>query len=855
MAGNNYTFSIFVKADSAQMQSALKQADAELKKFGKTAEAVSSYVNSWATKAQRAALACAGLQAVASTLSGTLKGLTNSFAGFGEQLSSAALRSGISAASLSKLKYAAEQCGTSFETALDAVKTFQEQLGAASLGDTGAQDKLKAAGVDWSEYLPLDEEDQFLKLAQHIASITVPAEQARAAIELFGDAGYQLLPFFQKGEAGIRELCAEAEKLGLAFGGDDAEQAKALSQQLSALTAAASAAGRSIMAALAPALEEVLKYGKAMTGWIAGVIQRHPQITKVLGVTALGIIGVGTAIAGVTAAYTLLTAVTPLGFWTLMAGGAVSLGAAIGLCAETQRDWNAELEKTKKAYDEQAARIDKGWELAKELETLTRKTSLTNEERQKSLALLAQLKKAYPGIQAELDKTTGKLTNMAEVYYQLAEAEHAAQIALVGQVLHLGRERAGELRKRGDILGARKQEAANEKTLKTLQRLNARSPEQLRTEAVVKAYDAEAVNRALDEAAAWNAPAEENVWQKQNRALHAEYARRKAILQVVEDAAAALKKVGRATEEDLKKLEQARQLLNQLEQWYAAERKKIMADWVANFDAKAAKKAEQEAAAVKKIAEQRAAQLETEKQIYALRDKLLGLEKSGSAAELERLRKENRDLLAKLGVDPNSDDPRAVAAGAAEHAFIGNALGDANIALRKDPVEEAQWRLTQAKLQGNHDNVALAEKKLKQVQEKARKDSIRGLRQEVSEAELRAKETRQAWEEGRLRADLSPEEKLKLGDAAVAADRDLKQKRARLTTLADARYQAPELRQPKDLVTSARGTFSAFGIDAALGADVPKQTLDYIKKLSGIIAAWYDFVQREGKLPTSVQLL
>lgn len=440
-SNSNYVFSVLVRADTKEMRQALKQTDDELRKFGKTAEAVSSYVNSWATKAQRAVLACAGLQAVASTFSGTLKGLMNSFAGFGEQLSSAALRSGISAASLSKLKYAAEQCGTSFETALDAVKTFQEQLGAASLGDTGAQDKLKAAGVDWSEYLPLNEEDQFLKLAQHIASITVPAEQARAAIELFGDAGYQLLPFFQKGEAGIRELCAEAEKLGLAFGGDDAEQAKALSQQLSALTAAASAAGRSIMAALAPALEGVLEIGKQLTSWAAGFMRQHPQIIKILGASTAAFIGLSVAIGGAAAAWTFFAAITPVGWFSLGISAVVAFVAALGTVETGEKKLQQEIEKTNAHLKEQMTQLEKERGIVHELSQLAKKTSLTNEERKRSLALIERLQKAYPGLRLEIDKTSGRVQDLAAAYEQVLTKERQIQIDALEKKLAAGEAR------------------------------------------------------------------------------------------------------------------------------------------------------------------------------------------------------------------------------------------------------------------------------------------------------------------------------------------------------------------------------------------------------------------------------
>lgn len=352
-SGNNYTFSILVRADTAEMRDALKLADGDLKNFGKTVKDVSDYVNSWTTKAQRAVLACAGFQTLAKTMTGTLQRLLTSFTAFGERLSATASQTNVFAESLSKLKYAAEQCGSSFETALDAVKTFQEQLGAASLGDSGAQDKLKAAGVDWGAYLGLTEEDQFLKLAAHIASISIPAEQARVAMELLGDAGYQLLPFFQQGEAGIRGLCAEAEKLGYAFRGKNIEQARTLSQQLTRLTASASALGRSFMSALAPSLESVLCLGESALGGTVEFIQRHPELMKVVGVATLTFAGLGTALVACAAAATLLATTKPLGWVGLGVGAAASLGVALQVCADQQQSLNDEMKASARLFREQ----------------------------------------------------------------------------------------------------------------------------------------------------------------------------------------------------------------------------------------------------------------------------------------------------------------------------------------------------------------------------------------------------------------------------------------------------------------------------------------------------------------------
>lgn len=122
-----------ISADTAGMRSAIAQANKSLTEFGKTAQDVSNYVNSWSTKLAKWGLVIHGLKQSWEVLNAGIA----IFAEMGNSLKSVSDRTGIAVSNLSALKYAADQSGTSFETMVDSLKTFQSQLGVAQLGDPG----------------------------------------------------------------------------------------------------------------------------------------------------------------------------------------------------------------------------------------------------------------------------------------------------------------------------------------------------------------------------------------------------------------------------------------------------------------------------------------------------------------------------------------------------------------------------------------------------------------------------------------------------------------------------------------------------------------------------------------------
>lgn len=240
-----------VKADTAQMKTALDKADKSLTQFGKAAEKVEKKMNAWNFNRM-----VTSLQAVTSMASGVISsvsGITQAIVEYAAELDKASAKTGISVEQLSALRYAAEQSGSDFETLIDGIKTFSEQLGAAQLGDQGAIDKLGAVGVDWIDYYGKDGVEQLKRFADHLAKIPDTAERTRTAIEAMGDAGFQLTEMLAKGSAGIEDLEKTAEAMGLVVSEEKARQARELSRAFAELKSALMALGVTLI----PVLEHV----------------------------------------------------------------------------------------------------------------------------------------------------------------------------------------------------------------------------------------------------------------------------------------------------------------------------------------------------------------------------------------------------------------------------------------------------------------------------------------------------------------------------------------------------------------------------------------------------------------------
>jgi hypothetical protein len=146
---------------------------------------------------------------------------------FGDNINKAAIKAGLGGRAMSELAYAAKLADVDITALSTGMKKMQVALSEAASGAKLPLEALGALGLKIGDIKKLSADRQFEVIGEQLSKLEQPADRARAATELFGRAGADLLPLFEQGAEGIRKAREEAEKLGLAF---DDKQLQKLSQ-------------------------------------------------------------------------------------------------------------------------------------------------------------------------------------------------------------------------------------------------------------------------------------------------------------------------------------------------------------------------------------------------------------------------------------------------------------------------------------------------------------------------------------------------------------------------------------------------------------------------------------------------
>lgn len=158
-------------------------------------------------------------------------------------------RVGVSTEALTGWAYGAGLSGVAVDKLQDGLKDLTLNLGKARDGITSNADAFKALGVDINSG---NTEDVFKATAEAISKIEDPAQQASAAVSVFGESGYHLLGFLKQGEAGIDAMANEAERLGITFSRVDGAQIEMANDAFSKLGTIATSIGNKLAIELAP---------------------------------------------------------------------------------------------------------------------------------------------------------------------------------------------------------------------------------------------------------------------------------------------------------------------------------------------------------------------------------------------------------------------------------------------------------------------------------------------------------------------------------------------------------------------------------------------------------------------------
>jgi hypothetical protein len=177
---------------------------------------------------------------------------------------------GVTYSEMAGLSLAANLAGTDMETVGNAVTKANAAFANAAAGSKTAVAAFARIGLSVDDLNGLSAADQFEKIGQAIASLPSEAEQAAAAIQLFGRSGAQLLPLFQGGAKGIQQARADAEKFGLALNNVQSGNVVAMNDAFTRARAAVEGVINQVVAYLAPALENVTTVFTDLIGGIGG---------------------------------------------------------------------------------------------------------------------------------------------------------------------------------------------------------------------------------------------------------------------------------------------------------------------------------------------------------------------------------------------------------------------------------------------------------------------------------------------------------------------------------------------------------------------------------------------------------
>jgi len=238
-----------LSASATQMASGINAGVVELQKLGYAAKKTQQDVSTLKTiELSRAFIST--VRTAASAFQQFIGGTAGAVASI-DDLSK---RTGLAADVIQGYALAANQSGVSVETFGKAVQKLTVNLGEAQTGNASAVKSFAALGLSVTDLSRLRPEQAFEAVVAAIGKLPNPAQQAAAAVGLFGKSGIELVPIFQEGATYLQQMTAEARRLGIVLQPQQTAGIAALDDSLQKTQLTLQAFSARVLAELAPAL-------------------------------------------------------------------------------------------------------------------------------------------------------------------------------------------------------------------------------------------------------------------------------------------------------------------------------------------------------------------------------------------------------------------------------------------------------------------------------------------------------------------------------------------------------------------------------------------------------------------------
>ena len=179
-------------------------------------------------------------------------------------------RLGMTYGELAGLGFAGAQVGVSMDAIGKAATKADVAFVKASQGSKLAQAAFDGIGLSVADLQAMSPAERFRAIADSISALPTAAERSRAAIQIFGKAGAELLPMFEGGAGAISAATEEAARFGLALSNDQAASVNSMSDAFAKAQMAVQGIVGQVVAYLAPAIQGVTDTFLNLVGGIGG---------------------------------------------------------------------------------------------------------------------------------------------------------------------------------------------------------------------------------------------------------------------------------------------------------------------------------------------------------------------------------------------------------------------------------------------------------------------------------------------------------------------------------------------------------------------------------------------------------
>ena len=168
---------------------------------------------------------------------------------------------GLSAETLQKFRFAAEQAGVSGDNASLAIRRFSRRLGEAQKGTGELLPALKKLGIDTraADGSFKSAEEVLKEFADGIANTENESEKLALAFKAFDSEGAELVTTLNQGAAGLEDMFTKAEALGGVLTTTAIQGVEDFNDSFNELQTLIAGVSNQFVASLAPALDEITK--------------------------------------------------------------------------------------------------------------------------------------------------------------------------------------------------------------------------------------------------------------------------------------------------------------------------------------------------------------------------------------------------------------------------------------------------------------------------------------------------------------------------------------------------------------------------------------------------------------------